>query len=749
MKSPPIRILALLCACQLLAACGDDGDTTDSVPASNTGSGGSTGGSGNGSDASFGRIEFSAPTMEVAESGNFTVTLNRSEGSRGRVSATVTTRDGTASSGTDYAALTQTVTFEAEDTAAKTVSIAISADAVVEPDETFTVLVSSPVGGVVIGAGREVLITIRNDDVAAPGKPTAALSAIYKQLRIDWTNTTAATSYRLLKAVNPAGHYAQVGADFTASARSTNIPVIVHREDWRNNRYVIAACNEAGCANSDPVSSAGSSVALIGYLKAPNTARFAEFGARLALSADGNTLVVGAPGEGSAATGFNGNSFYDCDSTPAVNCLNNSGAVFVYTRTNDEWSEPLYIKASNPLELARFGSAVALSADGNTLAVGAIGESSSTTGVGGTPNGAGLASAGAVYLYARSNGIWTGPVFIKASNPDAVDEFGAALALSGDGRTLVVGAPGEDSSSTGVGSVPNEGTPDSGAAYAYAQTPGGSWTGPLYLKASNTGASDDFGEAIALSADGSQLAVGAPREDGGASGIGGTSNEAATDAGAVYLFSRNSAGTWEDPVYVKPTNTQPDGDFGTNVILDGTGSFLVVGSPGEGSPINDCGAPPQTLCVQSGAIYVYTRSQSTWMPSAFIKAADALPFDRFGEIVALSSDASTLAVGAAGESGDALGVNEPAGKSLDSSGASYLFTRNATGWTQTSYIKASNTGRFDRFGTAIGLSSDGNVLAVGAIGESSVANGLNGNPLDDCFGARLNCADLAGAVYLY
>ncbi|MEZ9699548.1 FG-GAP repeat protein, partial [Vibrio sp. 10N.286.45.F3] len=94
-----------------------------------------------------------------------------------------------------------------------------------------------------------------------------------------------------------------------------------------------------------------------------------------------------------------------------------------------------YIKASNPGSGDDFGYSVALSSDGNTLAVGAPREDSNGTG----------ANSGAVYLFRYRASTWTQEAYIKASNTDSDDYFGTSVALSSDGNTLAVGADSEDS----------------------------------------------------------------------------------------------------------------------------------------------------------------------------------------------------------------------------------------------------------------------------------------------------------------
>src|SRR5690606_37117339 len=112
-----------------------------------------------------------------------------------------------------------------------------------------------------------------------------------------------------------------------------------------------------------------------------------------------------------------------------------------------------------------FGQSVGLSGDGDTLAVGARYEDSSATGVGGDESNDTAGSAGAVYVFARSGTDWLQQAYVKASNTAASDYFGASVALSSDGRTLAVGAYGEDSDASGTsGSGQNDNAAESSGA---------------------------------------------------------------------------------------------------------------------------------------------------------------------------------------------------------------------------------------------------------------------------------------------
>ena len=265
-----------------------------------------------------------------------------------------------------------------------------------------------------------------------------------------------------------------------------------------------------------------------------------------------------------------------------------------------------------------------------------------------------------------------------------------------------------------------------------------SWGQQAYVKASNTDADDRFGWAVALSGD--TLAMGAPLEASSATGIDGNqADNSASAAGAVYVFTR-SGGTWSQQAYIKASNTGSGDGFGWAVALSGDGDTLAVGASWEDSSATGIdGDQADESAGNAGAVYVFTRSSSTWSQQAYIKASNTGKDDRFGHAVALSDD--TLAVGAYREASSATGIDsDQTDDSADHAGAVYVFTRNGSTWSQQAYIKASNTGRDDEFGYAVALWGD--TLAVGALGEASNATGIDGNQEN-------NRATNAGAVYLF
>jgi hypothetical protein len=423
----------------------------------------------------------------------------------------------------------------------------------------------------------------------------------------------------------------------------------------------------------------------------------------------------------------------------------NSGAVYVFVRDASAWSQQAYIKPSNPGNSDQFGNFVDLSGDGNVLAVGSPGESSSTTGVDSTPNDDALGT-GAVYVFARSDNTWDEQAYIKASNSDDLDFFGASLALSSNGRTLAVGARGEDSSLGGINSFPTNNASNSGAVYVFSYrfvlSEGAlAWREQAYIKASNTGASDRFGQTLALSLDGSTLAVGAPEEDSSSNTVNSTPNNDASNTGAAYVFTRNSTFTWSQEAYIKAANSGDDDQFGSSLALSNDGNTLAIGASQEDSAISGVNNLPNDNGNSTGAVYVFTRDSSTWNQQAFVKASNYGNLDNFGIAVALAGDGNTLAVGATGESSSSTGLNSTPDDDAANAGAVYIFTRDSDVWSQQTYVKAPNSESYDSFGLAVTLSDDGDTFAVGAEFEDSGTAGVSTVPDE--------AATDAGAVYLY
>ena len=174
------------------------------------------------------------------------------------------------------------------------------------------------------------------------------------------------------------------------------------------------------------------------------------------VAVSGDTVVVGAWGESSSATGVDGDQ--------SDNSASYAGAAYVFVRSGTIWTQQAYLKASNTGTNDQFGWSVAVS--GDTVVVGAIGESSIATGVNGDQISNSASAAGAAYVFVRNGTNWSQQAYLKASNTGGNDMFGGAVAVSGD--TVVAGAVAEASNARGVnGNQSNNSLSYAGAAYIF------------------------------------------------------------------------------------------------------------------------------------------------------------------------------------------------------------------------------------------------------------------------------------------
>jgi hypothetical protein len=323
--------------------------------------------------------------------------------------------------------------------------------------------------------------------------------------------------------------------------------------------------------------------------------------------------------------------------------------------------------------------------------------------------------------------------YAKSFNTGAGDAFGFSVATTQD--LMVAGAFNEDSNTTGINSLSNDdGNADnSGAVYVYLNY-GGVWIPDAYVKASNTGANDQFGYQVALS--GSTLVVSAHLEDSNSSGINSTPNDAGNNVGAVYVFVRGDDGYWTQQAYIKPSNPSDNDEFGRYIDIDG--DTLVVGSRYEDSNTTGINSTPNDSGINSGAVYVFTRDDNNqWSQQAFIKASNAGDNDGFS-VVSLSGD--TLAVGAIYENSTTTGINSMPNDSGSGNGAAYVFTREGITWTQQAYIKPDISQDSLAFGI---VDVDEDTLVVGAIGDNSESYGINSTY------NNTGAADFSGSAFVF
>jgi hypothetical protein len=327
----------------------------------------------------------------------------------------------------------------------------------------------------------------------------------------------------------------------------------------------------------------------------------AQLGWSVALSDDGNTAIVGGPGDNGAI-----------------------GAAWVFTRSGSVWSQ-VGAKLSGAgatgancalpgvVGSAELGYAVALSGDGNTAIVGGWADNS---------------ALGAAWVFTRSGGAWSQSV-VKLCGSGATDTTnimqGFAVALSDDGTTAIVGGP-------------NDGTNRAiGAAWVFTQS-GGTWSqqGPKLVGATGLCAESQQGFAVALSGDGNTAIVGGPGDEV-------TNNvkfnceknvTQSTSNGAGWVFTR-SGGVWSQQgdklVGVLATTSSNPGQ-GFSVALAGDGNTALVGGPTDNA--------------NTGAAWVFTRSGGAWNPQGnALVGTGAGGAASQASSVALSRDGSTAIVG--------------------------------------------------------------------------------------------------------
>ncbi|HYF64859.1 MAG TPA: FG-GAP repeat protein [Herpetosiphonaceae bacterium] len=477
-------------------------------------------------------------------------------------------------------------------------------------------------------------------------------------------------------------------------------PTVLNPGDWNAIRAQLPA----------------SSIGPDAYLKASNTDAGDMFGR---VAADGDTLVVGAPYEASAARGVNGDE--------RDNTAPGSGAVYVFVRSGSTWTQQAYLKASNADSDDSFGSAVAIS--GTTIVVGAPSEDGGTSGVNGDENSNTLFNSGAAYVFVRSGTEWSQQAYLKASNPDAPDMFGTSVGIDGD--TIVVGSLMESSAAKGVnGNQADNSAERSGAAYVFVRTDD-IWVQQAYLKAFNTDILDGFGGSVAIDDD--TIVIGAWAEASATRDINGDrTDNSAVGAGAAYVFVRTD-GSWTQQAYLKASNADEKDYFGGTIAI--AGDTIVVTAEGEASAspgVN--GDQDDNSREHAGAAYVFVRTGDTWTQQAYLKSPHPDTFDHFGSNAAVLGD--HIVIGAPGEATSGEGVYG----ANDAAGAAYVFARVGGEWSQAAYLTATNQENGDSFGTGMAL-MDGAII-ISTLSESSNATGVNGNQAD-------NSAPYSGAVYTF
>ena len=289
--------------------------------------------------------------------------------------------------------------------------------------------------------------------------------------------------------------------------------------------------------------------------------------ARCDISGDGNVIIVGAPHEDGP-----------------TNSLQGSGAVYMFTRSGNTWSEQQIVRPHDPQVDNYFGVDCALNRTGSVAAIAATGDDTTA------------ADSGAVYIFKRIGGTWHQDAKLKASSPVANNSMGS-LALSDNGLTLAAGSAGDDTANS----------PDSGAVFVFTYA-GGAWSQTIKLTGSGAGSGDNLGGRTRISGAGNTIVAGARNND-----------SLASDAGCAYVFAF-TGGTWSEVLKITSSAGSSGDLLGDSVSISRDGTVICAGST----------AADPSSTTDAGSVNVYrgsggSVSQST--STASFRIGDTLSID--------------------------------------------------------------------------------------------------------------------------
>lgn len=500
-----------------------------------------------------------------------------------------------------------------------------------------------------------------------------------KGYRFQWNAVPGATHYELFEDPDGPGPLpeAQIGGELTGTTYAHSLATQLLHERV-NASYRLRSCDARGCSALTAALTPDLTQA-IGRFEINKSSYTYDSHSRVALSADGATLVVGFPGERSA------------------DGLSDACAVYIFSRGTSDgiWQQQAHLTAAYPMQDMAFGIDLALSSDGDTLAVGAPRDSSNARGINGDESNRDAPGSGAVHVFTRNGGNWSQQAYVKARNtPQKVErcqiqfwrlpcdpvEFGTSVALSADGNLLAVGAPREGTKGIHFFSPPD--VAGTGAIHTYFRS-NGAWIEQAHLKGTGpdaNGKSVLIGSEVTLSNDGTTLAT-----------IGDDSN--------LYLFTQ-ILGSWGQPfgVWQRPPNTSA-----RYLALSGDGKTLAYAASTSSA---------SNGAVEKMQLQTLTRNDGAWMEETLLTVSGSNGHS-IGSL-ALSGDGRALAVGNTDDSSNAAGINGDASHVTDDSsysGAVNLYRRDGTTWSHSAYLKAPKPHKLARFGSSVALSSDGKTLA--------------------------------------
>ncbi|MGQ0620177.1 MAG: Calx-beta domain-containing protein [Panacagrimonas sp.] len=342
------------------------------------------------------------------------------------------------------------------------------------------------------------------------------------------------------------------------------------------------------------------------------------------------------------------------DDAPA----NEQGSVYVFVRSGTVWTQQAKLTASDGAAGDLFGYALSIS--GDTALIGAVFDDNPGS------------DQGSAYVFVRTGAVWTQQAKLSASDGAANDNFGTAVAVSGD--TVIVGAFQDDNPSS-----------DQGSAYVFVRS-GSAWTQQAKLSANDGAGGDFFGFAVAVSSD--TAVIGAFFDD-----------SPNGNQGSAYVFVRSGV-AWTQQAKLTASDGAANDFFGRAVAL--SGDTAVVGAPLDDSPAGD-----------QGSAYVFVRSGTIWTQQAKLTAGDGAAGDRLGYLaVGISGDTVLVAA----DLDDNPGVDQ---------GSAYVFTRSAGSWSQQAKLSAAEGAAGDQLGTSVSVSGD--TAVVGAPNDDIGTNSDQGS----------------------
>jgi hypothetical protein len=346
------------------------------------------------------------------------------------------------------------------------------------------------------------------------------------------------------------------------------------------------------------------------------------------------------------------------------------GSVYVFTRTGATWSQQQVLTDTTGASGDEFGFSVALNSTGDTALIGnPYKKVSSNT------------NQGTAYVFTRSGTVWSQQQVLSDTTTGASsDQFGWSVALSSAGDTALIGAYGKKINSNS----------SQGAAYVLTRT-GATWSQQQILSDTITGASsDNFGFSVTLNGTGDTALIGAYYKKVGTH----------VGQGAAYVFTRSGT-VWSQQQVLTDTTGAFFENFGTSVALNSTGDTALLGTPSKQVGNN----------TNQGVVFAFIRTGSSWSQQQVLSdTTTGASSDEFGYSVALNSTGDTALIGAFGKK-----VN-----SNTNQGAAYVFTRSGTVWSQQQIISDTIAGATnDDFGLSADLSSAGDTVLTGALGQNS------------------------------